>query len=382
MIHVVLDTSIFRKDPFRKKAAFELLYKLGKTNRLKLHIPYFVKNEHLSQKIHEYIKPLETTIQNLKTIHRKPLPENVKQEVEKQLESLNKIHFDTVSYVETDFDDWLKEIGAKVYEIENHHGANIAELYFKGELPFKEKKNRNDFPDAFIWQTILDIVEKVDKLNVVAADTALNKTCMPFEKISIYESLDELIKSDKCFAALRDHDFESQFDDILLNLKENEESILETFKELILAEYLERHTFHDPNIPDDNNEATISVINEINELNLTIDEAEYYGDGMIIIPFSCNIDVLAEYWIFKSDYYTISEKRIRTINIEEYGNRHYYEAEENFELNVHGYVSINFELSSVPKTDSFFKHLKKLLDYADIEIDRIEDIEVADNYDY
>jgi rRNA-processing protein FCF1 len=49
MIQVVLDTSIYRMDPKRNKAAFRAFTRLCTASKVQLHIPYFVKHEFLSQ---------------------------------------------------------------------------------------------------------------------------------------------------------------------------------------------------------------------------------------------------------------------------------------------------------------------------------------------
>jgi len=48
MIHVFLDSSIYRQDPLRKSAAFQALARMGNADEIALHIPYFVKHEFLT----------------------------------------------------------------------------------------------------------------------------------------------------------------------------------------------------------------------------------------------------------------------------------------------------------------------------------------------
>jgi hypothetical protein len=55
MMEVVLDTNIYTSDPWRGKAGFNALVKLAQSGKLRLHIPYLVKKEFVSQQleIHE-----------------------------------------------------------------------------------------------------------------------------------------------------------------------------------------------------------------------------------------------------------------------------------------------------------------------------------------
>ncbi len=59
MIHVVLDTNIFSSDRRRNSGAFRAFARLCKGGKVKLHVPFVVRNEFLSQQKQEVRKLLK-----------------------------------------------------------------------------------------------------------------------------------------------------------------------------------------------------------------------------------------------------------------------------------------------------------------------------------
>jgi len=74
------------------------------------------------------------------------------------------------------------------------------------------------------------------------------------------------------------------------------------------------------------------------------DEIVSLGNSIFSIPFSCNIGANIEYFIFKSDYYSLDEDRIKYVFVEDW-NDHYYQAEEEFELSCTGEIGLEYNTS-------------------------------------
>ena len=73
MLHIVIDTSIYRTDPWRKKAASKAVERLAKAGKLKLHVPYFVKEEFISFARAEYENHVDKLQQEISRLQQKPL---------------------------------------------------------------------------------------------------------------------------------------------------------------------------------------------------------------------------------------------------------------------------------------------------------------------
>lgn len=375
MIHVLIDTSILRQDPQRKSAAFQVLAKLGNWGELTLHIPYFVRHEFLSQRKEEYSGSLWEVERVLIKVANKPLKEDLKNSLGEQLAGLQATIPNIDEWIEQEFDLWCGHVGAENHPIKEHHGQRVAEAYFSGQPPFKEAKAREDIPDAFILETVRDVLAGIEQLNVVVGDKRLREACQKLQNVIVYSTLNEFIKSDQCQEALKDTDVAENFEAICKGFNQHIDMIGEVASTKLFDE-LVGYTFSDPSIPDDNNEATISMLDVPTNIGLDFEESEYYGGGVIVVPFEFEMTVIADYYIFKSDYYVLDEKRAESISVSEYDNRHYYEAGEEFNLAVRGKIAISLYLATVPPGKKVSDYIDAVTENSKIEVSEIEDVSV------
>ena len=378
MINVLIDTNILRQDPQRKTAAFKLLNKMGRTGELVLHIPYFVKEEFLSQRKAEYSGALKEAERILKKVSKKHMDESLKDSFKEQVTTLQTSIHRVDEWLDQEFAFWCRNIGAKKYLIHAHHGEHVAKAYFSGTPPFKKPKARDDIPDAFIFETVKDVLSDVETLFIVTGDKQLRKGCGQLKNAIVYSSLDEFIKSEQCHEALIEVDIVDKFDEICEALNQNKREVQGEASKLLFDE-LVGYTFNDPSIPDDNNQARISMLDVPSNIGLDIEAAEYYGSGVIEIPFKFKMPVVADYYIFKPDYYVLDEKRAEGISVIEYDNRHYFEAEENLDVEVCGKIVITLDLSSVTKGKNIIEYLDDIIESTVIEISKISDVSVIQN---
>lgn len=129
----------------------------------------------------------------------------------------------------------------------------------------------------------------------------------------------------------------------------------------------------DSKIPDDNHEATISSISDPEDFEYFFDKAHLVGDDIIIIPFRFETYVNAYYYIFKADYYVIGTERIKHIGISDH-NDHYFEAEEEFTIEVLGELSLQL----IPEWNDNFEEIWEIIELDKCEIENIRDINILD----
>lgn len=380
MLHLLIDTSVLRRDPQRKSAAFQALARIGNAGGVTTYIPEVVRREFLGYREDEYLSPVESIKKHLEKLRRKPGPEAVIKVLESHLAGADMMHDALRGWVVTEFDLWCGRIGVEIAPVKGHHGQAVLDSYFGGTPPFKEKKNRDDFPDAFILESIRDVAAAVDELHVVIDDHALRKAAVAIDAVVAYESLDRFILSDKCQSIQKDAAAAENFEAIVEELKTQEEEIGHAASTKLFDE-LVGYTFTDPSIPDDNHEASIEMLDVPVDIGLDWEEAEYYGDGIISVPFDFNTWVLAGYYIFKGDYYSIDEDRMEHIGISEYGNRHYYEAQEEFQLNVIGKLALSLDLAALEHDNFFIQNLDDVLEKISVEASEIEEVTVVEDSD-
>ena len=58
------------------------------------------------------------------------------------------------------FTNWRARTQAKLIDVGDDHARRVLAKYFDGQLPFKSRKSRADFPDAFIVEVLTDLAEQ------------------------------------------------------------------------------------------------------------------------------------------------------------------------------------------------------------------------------
>jgi hypothetical protein len=197
-------------------------------------------------------------------------------------------------------------------------------------------------------QSILKLNSENSGIHVVAEDQNIRDAFTNVEAICTYKSLADFIESNLIQDQLKDIDFINNIGPIVdaIELHEAEEKEILSFISSNIGEAIVWKAFTDQSIPDDNNEATINSYGEAEDIELDYSGVRYYGNGQFGIPFGLKIDVLADYYIFKSDYYCMDAEREHVPHVSDH-NDHYFEAEEEFELNVRGLVSITIDRDKI-----------------------------------
>lgn len=84
----------------------------------------------------------------------------------------------------------------EVHKIETNDAQNAFDCYFSGSEPFKKLKNRDDLPDAFIWQVLSRLNIKFnEKLYFISKDKNFqDKVKVNLKNFIVVETLDELFE--------------------------------------------------------------------------------------------------------------------------------------------------------------------------------------------
>lgn len=372
MIDVVLDTSVFVRDPGRRKAAFRALERLAKTRLLRLHVPEVVRMEvvtRLRAELDEVLAEIEAGIKRFKR--------RVSLAQERRLDEADGI----VRELRVDVDasvalqGWLKEVGAHIYEISEGTGAAVMTSYFAGDAPFARPKKRDDIPDAFIWRNVVEIAEVCEHVHFVCLDSRLRECADGQTAVTAYGSLDDFIGSPECQGLLREEHAEEN----LARLADELPGLAHSLTERVagaLSGQLQDKVFISSEIPEDNHEARISGVYErLDGFELDGDALEDYGGGVIVVPFRANVECSLNYCIYIADYYLLPDEEQKRISVSEW-NDHYCDAEEDRMLEVEGVLELCIDEDKLGE-ELDAKELRGLIVDADVSIDSIESIRVA-----
>lgn len=346
MIHVIFDTNIYRNNPKRDSLNFKAIEKLAEAKWLLVHVPYIVKREFQTQQREIYLKDLEKAMSGIYGLSRKSLSPTYVEIIEKIIAELESNKNGFLDDSEYQFNKWIERIGGKEHSICLEQSLNALEAYFKGAPPVSAIKERKDIPDSFIFQSVLQIQKEVNNtVHFVVNDRGLSKSFEGKENVKVYNTISEFVESDLVQEELKDLDFLDNMDEIIKALIELEANDLE-IESTISSEIGEKvigHNLYDDEIMSDEHSAIITSCGEAENIKIDFNEASYYGNGDIGLQFSCQMEVYATYYIFKSDYYAMADYEYKNVPSVSDHNDHYFEAEDDFYINIEGVISIRID---------------------------------------
>lgn len=373
MIHVVLDTNIYRGNPTRDNLHFKALEKLSKAGSLRLHIPYVVLREFQTEQRAIYSKDLAKAMSGLSGLSRKLLDKDVLQKLNATKAKLEAESENILSSAESQIINWADEIGAEPHALCLDQATLALEVYFKGKLPLQSAKSREDITDIFIVRSIYKLNSTINGIHVVAADGEIRDKFSDEETIATYKSLADFIGTKLIQDELKEADLIGNIGPLgaAARTYEDESSDILNFLSGNIGEAIAGKAFSDPSIRDDNHEANVSSYGEAEDINLDFSKISYFGNGQFGIPFDLKIEALGIYHILKQDYYCLDSEYEVVPSVQDH-NDHYFQAEEDFELYVSGLVSFTIDRNNINLED-----FSKCIVEDSYKIDEISDIRLC-----
>lgn len=369
---VFFDTNIWRGKS-RKSSAIKSIQRLARSKKVSMLLPYIVEHEFKTQTIDagtkEFVRHLDSLQEKIDSTEGRLLKllKSQKSFTEKNYQrALNDIGKAT--------DLYMKKFNLERIELSLEQTVSSFQAYFKGDLPFSSVKFRKDIPDSFIFQSIIEYSSNhpVERFYLVIRDeglkTSLDKLNNP--QFCTFKTVDELI---------RHTDFQSIFANEFVNKNINAiKKSLSAKRNLIkLTEAIEGQVYDKVSFKDfrtsidyaDNNEAIVNSVNDLDMSTIQFDfnEITDYGGGEVVLPFSVDAEVLANYFIYKSDLWAMDGAPSYSDH-----NDHYVEAEDYFEVRLDGLLTIDIDAPS--NNQSKFK--VNMINYSSCEID--SDVELSE----
>jgi hypothetical protein len=284
---------------------------------------------------------------------------------------------DAPDLAEQEFEAWLTEIRAEQYQVDPSYAVRVTTDYFKGNPPFKAVKNRNDIPDSFVWQTVLDLKKKYKPLHVVATDGGMFKAADEMDGIVAHKDLAKFIDTEESQKLLKA--LPSQ---VVVNNIQRAAAMVEDVKKKLesglsseIFRALDGKAVFDEEIPDENNEGMIYMQNEPEEVEFDFEKVQYYGDTDIGIPFEATVECTLNYAIFKGDYFSLPQEKMDNISIDD-RNEHYFDADEEYPIKVTGTMLIQLPVDKLKDPKIEDEDLRDLFDEANYSLG-VDEIEVA-----
>ncbi|QZN82109.1 PIN domain-containing protein [Stenotrophomonas sp. DR822] len=367
MINIVLDTNVYRKNPFRSDLPFQALARLAKAGLVKVYLPYLVEREFQTYRRSLCQKDISSAESALSSLLKKELSPTSKALVEATLSDIKEYGQSVLDDAEQSLLMWANEIGAIRQELTFEQSKSALEAYFQGSAPLTEPKKRNDIPDSFIYQAV-KAIPATSPLVVISEDGKLADAMSLIEHASTFTSLAAFIEKESTQALIVDLDVTDKLPQIISIIEQHqaETNDISSAIEGKIGDSLVNITIHSSRIPDDNNEATVSGYNDAEDIELHFDDASYFGNGEIGLPFSLSLWVSAYFYIYKPDYYAMDFE----FSVTDHSD-HYFQAEDEFFLSVSGTARI-----SVPMPILLALDADEIAGALEVTIDSVEQVEV------
>lgn len=351
LLHVIIDTSIYRKDPKREKGGFRALKRLCKGQKVKLYVPEVVKREFISQQKIAIEEEIQKILTAAKSINRRSRSEILKGFADKTTKTADKLAPRVGANARSEFKEWIEDCNAEVLAIRPKHGNRVMDDYFQGNPPFSSPKHRDDIPDSFIFHNIVDVANEHETVYVIANDGGLFNAVATIKNVKAFKELDDFTSTQECQEALAKLTGET----IATNMERAKQIIPKQHETLALmlendiVDALAYRTVRDHYFSEDSNEAVISMVGEAEPV-FDFDNIEYYGGSEIGIPFTAVSECMVDYPIFKSEYVTMSDEEMSKISVTEL-NDHFFEAQQDFPIGVKGTLSVEIATDHLEDPD-------------------------------
>ncbi|MEQ8426319.1 MAG: PIN domain-containing protein [Gammaproteobacteria bacterium] len=373
MIHVVLDTNIYREKPRLDSAEFKTLVHLSNNNCIRIHVPFFVEKEFCSHLEIEQAKHVDSAIRSIKSILNYDDSGETTEELNEKLQYLIDNKETIVKERSGSFINWLDSIHAERYELTLDKTSNALDAYFEGKSPLPEPKIRKHIPDSFIYQDILEIKGQFgDDAHAVIGDKNLRNACEN-EGLDCSESLIEFLKLDEikdCISnALINDNYEAINNHVLNYVSENQNLFIDKVEELLLSD--DYRLISGDMIPGEMNEIWVSGADR--PIDIEFDELiEYYGNGLFVLDFRSSVEFIYEYPVHRHD--------ISSFDTDKYyiqpHNEYYFNVETTDLFNFIGKIELEYDIN-FENIDNIQGLLQSLTD-PEIIINDLDEFEIAE----
>jgi hypothetical protein len=348
-IPIFLDTSVLPDTPNFLGLPFDSLCQLAQSGLVEVYLSEIVLEEWYSHLRESWQRILKEARGKLRQLVRHVWSQDMPglSEHQASFDQLESNSFKANILARKRFDELVGCLRAKIVPIKEGHTKQVFEKYFGGYLPFGSPKNRDDIPDAFIYQCALSLSDELDQeLHCIIADTRLRVSLGRSGSIRTYQSLDEFVKSDLAkdltSKLTPDRVWKASVDTIVRSLSRLEDTLSEGLGEIII-DAVTWKLVSDPLIPDDNQEAMITQVYETTDIVYSYNAIVDYGPGLLALPFSLNTHSDLEFWVFRGDAYDVPDGV--WVEFGDPEKQHYFEAGGSVTLHISGTMALQFDLS-------------------------------------
>jgi hypothetical protein len=349
-IPVFIDTSALPRNPAYPGAGFERMCQLANVGVIKIYLAEVVVEEWASQIKEEFL----ATVNDLERSLRKALRHYwfndwpSKDCTETAYEQLLENKKDIDEFLKTKIDEILKQMGVIILPVQDNHGKAVLQSYFKGILPFRVAKSREDFPDAFIFEALKGFGIDQPGAHFIGADKRLSSAVTGLEGIILHPDIGEFVNSKVVLEQVEAQELEKRWiatlELISAHFSKYFDELVDGLESLLLDE-LPGQLIHHQQIPDDNGDAYIGEVYKPTDVEVDLAKIQNFGPGTLSTPFECVVDVGLDFFVYRGEAFNVPSGV--WVEIGDFEEDHYFDAGGLISLSVNGMLSLKFDLSDI-----------------------------------
>lgn len=188
---------------------------------------------------------------------------------------------------------WLQEAKVTQLRVAPSHGNRIIDKYFSGQAPFKEAKHRDDFPDAFIWETVADLSESTPLIHFISNDPGFEPAVVQLGgKVKLYKDFQAFFKAGVLSFTVTEDDRR-----IARTLRTQVDNLYDQVKEVIHSSLKAYSLPVPPEFPEEGASSPFEIERVLALKAVTLDAGSIstVGNLTYILPFSSDVTMRASY---------------------------------------------------------------------------------------
>ncbi len=347
-IPVMFDTNILRgMNPIHLTPEFRLLRRLQEANEVKLLASKIAYNEWASHLINETTKKTNDLRRTLKKLVSDPgssiesLDQFLHTNGSTGDEAFNLIE----NTIDRNWDGVLNGIGLNVEDLDPNDTNEVFKLYFKGKPPFKDLKNRNDIPDAFIFRALSRVHQEDPRTIFVCGDGTLSDTAKSIGCKTV-STINDLIQLEEISSLSVDHEFnlwwEQNLESVVSQLRDDEDYVIDEFQTIALSELEGIEVTHFL-IPEDNSTATISYAYDFTNIIIDWDNAQSIGEGVLSVGITFESFLEVWFYVYRGDAFDVPSWV--EVSLGDFEDDHYFDASGTIHGKFNALLSIEIDPS-------------------------------------
>lgn len=188
MIHLVIDTNLMRRHLFGGWALLTFLAARAREGKIQIYVPWIIHQEIMTG-IRDQVEELTARTQldaGLSEI-AKGSARSTSLSALKSAVTQTREHL----YTETKsrYEHWLRSAQAEILPLTLEETNGAWQAYFAGTAPFRCVKSRADLPDAFVFQALVRLSEKVGEIHFIVEDKPFRDRVAGCPRVSCHKDV-------------------------------------------------------------------------------------------------------------------------------------------------------------------------------------------------